>query len=714
MTLFKRSAIAMAILQFGGMCAAMAAEAESTSTTTAALPGVTVTGNWLDNPNEQKILDHAGARTIVERKQFRESGSSNVREVLRQIPGVQVQESNGTGGSEVSLNIAVRGLSARFSPRSTMLVDGVPLAFAPYGQPQLSLSPIALNNLDAIDVVRGAGSVRYGPQNVGGIINFVTRAVPRDFTIDGGLGAEFGSHGGKVKTTPSLFIGGTNDQGLGGALLYSGVHGQDFRSSNSQVDIDDLTLKGTYRISSTDDIAATLHHYQGLGSMPGGLTTAQYAADPFQSDRKFDEFFGRRTDASLKYTHKEGKNNFELLTYYLDTMRNSNVEQNGTGANVGKRTLTGAPRVYNVFAVEPRYSRLFAGDTVVQEVSVGYRFLKENSAEVATTTAFYNRGTDPFTLAPRISSTSRGGTIANAFYIDDRIDIGAWTITPGVRYEFIRSHNDFTDFDAGGVTTTPSITSRQALPTLSVLYRLNDNWSLFANAGRSFGPQQYSQLAQSTDNLHPEVATTYEMGTHFKGEALSGELTLFNIDFDKELQLTRPNGVDGIWTDLGATRHRGIESALRYDFSRWNPALKGLSISGTYTYTQAIQQAGAFAGRDLPFYSRQVASLGLRYERNRWTYNVDTFVQSQQHAPGTTATYVTQENAAGTLGDIPGWATVNVRAGYDFGKLFNNLKLAVGVKNLLDHRYFTRSSDNAGGKFVGQPQTLYMQASVSY
>src|SRR5256885_12769476 len=37
------------------------------------------------------------------------------------------------------------------------------------------------------------------------------------------------------------------------------------------------------------------------------------------------------------------------------------------------------------------------------------------------------------------------------------------------------------------------------------------------------------------------------------------------------------SGVDGIWTDLGATRHRGIESSLRYDLGQWNAALKGLT-----------------------------------------------------------------------------------------------------------------------------------------
>lgn len=113
------------------------------------LNAVTVVGNWLEAPNEEKVLEHPGARTIVDREAIKETGANNVRDVLRRIPGVQVQDSNGTGGSDISLNVGVRGLTSRLSPRSTILMDGVPLAVAPYGQPQLSMAPLSLGNLEA-------------------------------------------------------------------------------------------------------------------------------------------------------------------------------------------------------------------------------------------------------------------------------------------------------------------------------------------------------------------------------------------------------------------------------------------------------------------------------------------------------------------------------------------------------------------------------------
>ena len=680
------------------------------------LSTVTVTGNWLDLSNGERLLQHAGARSIIDKQRIDEIGGNTVRDLLRQVPGVQVQDSNGTGGSDISLNVGVRGLTARLSPRSLIMMDGIPMSYAPYGQPQLSLAPVALGNVESADVVRGAGSVRYGPQNVGGIINFVTRHIPQQFAAEFSDNTEVASHGGNTKTAPSLFIGGTNAAGFGGALLYSGVHGRGARSGNDRTDIDDVILKGAYQIAEHDRIEASLHHFEGKGRMPGGLTTAQFAADPFQSDRAYDSFTGRRDDGSLKYSHNDGSNNFEVLGYYVDSFRGSFIEQGGTGANAGLRRLTTAPRTYHYMGVEPRYSRLFRSGALVQEISVGYRYLREASSEVAGRTGYYDADANPFALDMLPYQTSQGGTTAHAFYIDDRFDFGNWTITPGVRYEHIDTFNRVTNLALDGSvidSNRPGIVSREVLPTLSVLYRMSNHWSLFANAGQSFGPQQYSHLASTTEGLHPETANTYELGTRFDSDAMSGEFTLFNIDFDKELLLERSIVGEGMWTDLGATRHRGVESSLRYNLGELNHALDGLSVYANYTYTQAISMAGTFAGRDLPLYSRQIGALGSRYLIDRWTFNADLYMQSKQHSPGSGDTYITDEDVTGRYGDAPGFATFGVRGGYDFGPQYHNLKLALGVKNLFDRRYFTRSTDNNGGKFVGQPRTIYLQASVA-
>ncbi|CAM9272471.1 TonB-dependent receptor family protein [Acinetobacter bereziniae] len=721
---FKPSPLSLAIaVSFSFISVASYAE-DIQEDTPKALKTITVQaeGNWLEEANAEKVHKHAGARSIVDRKKMDESAVTSIRDALKQVPGVQVQDSNGTGGSDVSLNLGVRGLTSRLSPRSTVLMDGVPLSFAPYGQPQLSMAPVSMGNIESIDVVRGAGTVRFGPQNVGGIINFNTRAIPEKLSGSVGLTTEFATGTDQLKYSPNLFIGGTMENGLGLALLYSGTKGNGYREANNDIDIDDVMLKSSYQFNDQDALAVNLHHYEGRGEMPEGLTTADYAKNPYQSNQYRNYFAGRRSDVSVKYSHKDELNNFEVLGYYVDSFRTSDLESAIEGT--ANSRISNSPRDYKYFGIEPRYSRAYSLGNMNNEVTVGYRYLQEDSSEFSGRTTPYNTATG--IPGERLANTiSEGGTKAHALYIDNRFGLGAFTITPGVRFESIKTHNDYSAYQSGKFINTvhPKIKSDEFLPSLALQYNFNDQWNIFANAAVSFGPQQYNQLAKvdagqavtTLDGLHPEKSNNYEIGTKYLGNGLNAELTVFYLDFDKELILERPDNIGtGIWTNLGATSHKGIELGLNYDFGHLYDMLEGLKVYSNYTYTKAVSEAGKFEGKDLPYYSRHVGNLGLGYTFEKWSVNADMFAQSKQHAPGSGNTYQTVESADGRIGDIPGYSTFAVRTGYNFGEDFYGLKIAAGIKNVFDKEYFTRSSDSTGGKYVGQPRTFYLQTSVNF
>lgn len=687
---------------------------------------IKVVGDWLGDADAAVVQNHPGARTVIRREAMVEQGAMNVGDVLKRVPGVQVQDANGTGGSDISLNVGVRGLTSRLSPRSTVLIDGVPAAFAPYGQPQLSMAPISSGNLDSIDVVRGAGSVRYGPQNVGGVINFVTRAIPEKATGEIGTTLETSQYGG-WKHIDTAFLGGTADNGIGMALLYSGVNGNGYRESNNDNDIDDVILKTHWAPTDFDDFSLNFHYYDAEADMPGGLTQKQYDEDPFQSVRDYDKFSGRRKDVSFKWIREiDERTQAEVLTYYSDSYRGSTI------AARDQKTLSSYPRTYYTFGIEPRVSHVFDAGPTTQEVSVGYRYLKEGMHEQASRVALVNnQPVQTPSSDGHVYQDRTGGTEANAFYVDNKIDVGNWTLTPGIRFEDISTEwHDRPVLDTSGKPVQEkrrSTDSHEPLPALSVMYHMSDAWKLFANYETSFGALQYFQLGQggsgdqTASGLNPEKAKTYEIGTRYNDDAWGGEVTLFYIDFDDELQYIS-NDVG--WTNMGATTHRGVEASVHYNMAALDPRLDGLTANAGFTYTRAVYEGDipGFKGQDLPFYSRQVATAGLRYDINRWTYNLDAFAQSKQHSPGTginadgsfNGDYITEGTADGQYGDIPGYVLWNARAGYDFGAQLSNLKLGAGVKNIFDKQYFTRSSDNNSGIYVGAPRTFFVQASVGF
>ncbi|QGL76571.1 TonB-dependent receptor plug domain-containing protein [Stenotrophomonas maltophilia] len=337
------------------------------------LDSIQVSGSWLGTGLHDSVKRFAGARTVVDRQRIEASGAASIGDAMRRIPGVQVTDNSGTAGSSVSLNIGVRGLTGRYSPRSTVLLDGVPLAVAPYGQPQLSFAPTSLSNIESIDVVRGGGAVRYGPQNVGGIINFSTRAIPTGAGLHGEAGVRYTAydHGGGDSTQYNAFLGGTGDNGLGAALLYSGQDGRGWRQGSDDR-FNDLALKFAYAIDEQQELRAKLSYYDVRSLTPGGLTRAQYEADPFQNTRPTDFWKGHRTGIDLGYTNTLSANSeFEVLAYYNESSRASSL------INAANTQLTVQPRDYRVLGIEPRYTQRLHWGASVHDITAGYRFLRE-------------------------------------------------------------------------------------------------------------------------------------------------------------------------------------------------------------------------------------------------------------------------------------------------------------------------------------------------
>ena len=658
----------------------------------------TVVGDWLGEAAQTDVFEHPGARDVIRREDFERQGATSARDVLNRIPGVNAPENNGTGSHDMAMNFGIRGLNPRLATRSTVLMDGIPVPFAPYGQPQLSFAPVSMGNMDAVDVVRGGGAVRYGPQNVGGIVNFVTRAIPDAPTVKAGFQTETSpssSHDG-FKTTGNLLAGGTADNGLGGALLYSGTRGGDWRE-HSDTRIDDLILKGNYQIDDANSVHAMAQYYEGEADMPGGLSTAAYKADPYQSTRPNDKFWGRRTLVNVGYRYQQARREFTVNSFFTKTLRSGYLDQ-GT-------FLSLSPREYWVRGIETRFSQGFDLGNTTHEVGVGYRYINEAGHELRYRTPIAANQLP--TTNSRNDRDTRGETEAHAFFIDDKIDIGKWTFTPGIRYEMIEQQqtNLLTHVKYKGDYNTP-------LPALNVLYHVNDSWNLYANTEGSFGSVQYSQMPNrvSGGEVKPEKARTWELGTRYDNGNLRAEIGAFLINFNNQYD---SNQTTDTVIARGKTRHQGIEASVNYALEGVSPILSGFDVYATYAYVDAtIREEGPNKGNRVPFSSKNKGTLGIGYTQGPWKANLDSSYQTDQFADNANTR---AESADGSTGKIPGYMVFSSRVGYDFGPQLADLNVAVGVKNILNHEYFTRSfDDNNKGKYVGEPRTVYLQTSVAF
>lgn len=691
-----RCAAAVALAWLGAPLAlhAQDAAAPAGDIASAALETIQITGSWLGTGLQNSVKNFAGARTLVDKEKIDASGAANIGEVMRRIPGVQASENSGTAGSAISLNIGVRGLTGRYSPRSTIMLDGVPLAVAPYGQPQLSFAPVSLSNIESIDVVRGGGAVRYGPQNVGGIINFTSRAVPSKPGLTGDVTVRHNSYseGGQDNTQYSTFLGSQLDNGLGLALLYSGMTGSGWRQGSDEK-VNDLAFKFRHELTGSSELYGKVSYYDVTSRTPGGLTVAQYNANPFQNTRPSDYWSGERKGLDLGYLNTiSDTQEFEVRAYYNDSTRKSTL------INATSTQLAHQPRDYEVLGLEPRYTQRVQLGSTTHDVTAGYRFLRERGNDRA-----YNQ-----TIATGANSaTTRfdNATDAHAVYVDDRIAFGPWRVTPGVRFEHIESNRE-----DRATTQRFDTTNNKALPSLNIAYLVNPALTLFGNYGTSFGPVQNLQLNSqtATNPLKPELAKTAEVGARWQNPQIRAELTAFKIRFDNQI-LQVPGVTPVTFQNIGATDHDGIEAAIDYTFDKAG-ALAGLNVYANYSYTKAIQKSGTTAGLDVPFYSRNTDTLGARYQWGAWAFNLSSTHQSGQYAD---AANTFAEPADARLGRIPGFRLWNIQADWKVPGTKGS-SIAVGVNNLGDKRYYTRNVDGNPGRMVGAPRMVYVQGRLAF
>lgn len=161
---------------------------------------VEVTGSRL----AEDIREVPAPAYVITKEEIEMSGARSTQEVLDRVPGV-----NGLRNSSASAldkSVVVRGLTTEV----LLLVDGIPFRTSSYGTGVSMGSPfdlrtIPLENIERIEVVKGASSAVYGSNAAGGVINIITKKGMED--SGGTLLIEGGNHGwfrGAVRGTAVL------------------------------------------------------------------------------------------------------------------------------------------------------------------------------------------------------------------------------------------------------------------------------------------------------------------------------------------------------------------------------------------------------------------------------------------------------------------------------------------------------------------------------
>ena len=659
-----------------GIChAAMAADQPAGNSVE--LAPMTIQGDVLGAASDQEVRTYAGSRSVIDSSELKKASTRGLDDALQRVPGIKIFDETGTGALP---QISVRGLYESRSGRIQALSDGIPLALAPYGQTGLSLFPMTMATVDRVDIVRGGAAVQYGPNNVGGVINFISKPIPREWETTLQEKTTFNA-GGRQLWDTYLGTGGYLTDNFGLQLDINTLSGE-YGREHSDTDVQNYRLRGQWNIDDDRDLSFGVQHYKADMDLAGALSVKDYKDDPRQSTRPLDRFEGDTDRVWGTYTQRLGAMGpfdsveFSWTNFAHNSYRNFVVGLPFTpdGTAVTKQD---GPRDFKVWGTEPRISATVDGDNVGQTWLLGARYVSEDIDYKVNRQSLATGVTAPF-RDWKFDDNARAFYISNAIsLLDHRL-----TITPGVRYENARMNysDGITGFERENK-------SEEWLPGLTVGYQANDAWYVYANAQKSLRPPQVTQIVKE-GAVGAELAWNYETGVRYTPwDGMRVDFKLYRIDFDDQIAY---NATTDRFDNLGSTRHQGFETDIF-----WTPqAMRDLDLHAGYAYLDAKQRNGTFKDNEVPYSSRNQFMVDARYRfAEHWTYNLDGLYISKAY---TDAANTRDENASASVGELPAYWVWNTAVEREFPLADKSvLTASAGISNLFNREYYFRGIDTA-------------------
>ncbi len=657
-----------------------------------------------------------GSIEVIEQDLLARSHPFNFSEALRKATGVNVRDEEGFG---LRPNIGLRGLNPTRSTKVLLLEDGLFVTFAPYGDNATYYHP-PIERFSSIEVMKGSSQIAYGPVTVGGVINYLTPAPPLDPS-----GYAMVTAGNRDFLDAKVAYGGT--WGSTGFLIDATRKQGDGAGENVHSEVNDVTLKLVQNLGPRHTLTLKGNYYGEDSNVTySGLRQSEYDEDPRQNPFANDFFYGDRYGASA--THSFLVRPDTLLTTQLYGMAfsrdwwrqssNSGQRPNDAGdpncggmANLNETCGNeGRLRDYSHFGVESRLRFRHGLFGASSEAEVGGRLHFEDQDRIQ------QNGELP---------TSRGGievednerkNDAYSLFVQNRVLLGSWTITPGVRVEGVNYER--TNHLANGGTGVSGTTDLvQWIPGIGASYKIGAASNAFAGIHRGFAPPRTEDIINNTTGgvveLDPELSWNYELGIRSEpSRGLRVDATWFRMDYENQVvPASVAGGLGATLTNGGETLHEGFELGAQLDFDEAFAAPLDLFARVAYTFLPTAEFQGerfstipgstsvSVEGNRLPYAPKNLLTTSFGYTHSS---GLDLFLEAvlvgEQFADDLNTV---DPSPDGQRGLIPGHTTWNATASYEWDEARSTF--FVTVKNLTDRLYI---ADRVRGIVPGTPRLV--------
>lgn len=632
------SAVAGTLLLLFVLPAAAAADEKKATTLDDVVVSVTQTRTSLDKIGGNSV-------TVITSQEIEEKKYHTLEEIIKTVPGITIT-SNGGAGTKSS--VFMRGADSK---NTLVLIDGIMVNDPSGANRDANLADISLDNVERIEVVRGAMSVMYGSNATAGVINVITGKGTTDTEIY--ALAEAGSYGTwKLGGGASGAVDRMNFSISASALSKDGFSVADadnplipHAGNTDEADgYDNLTLSGSAGFDLTDHfrINASLRYVDAdvaLDDYSGGFTGDNIssawvqdtsgnwinvmAANPDGPTRKHSE--SELTWGQVGLTNDFADGLFEsILAYKFSRSDRRSFDNNN----------------------DPWYD--YKGGTD--------EFSWQGNVYLNRSTLSFGAGYFIETMESLSSGVAETDATTASGWIQDQIFFtDSFTLIAGMRLD---NHDSF-----GSKATFRVAPSYDIQRTGTVLK---------ASFGTGFRSPSLYELYSSYGNpdLEPEESIGWDIGfeQNFLNNTVTAGATLFRMDYRDRI------GYDFLMSRYnqlpGTTRTHGVEMSLN-----WLPR-EDLSLGLTYTYTHTEDPDGNQLVRRP--YNQVGMSASWRVVENASVTMDARWVDDRKASPYAMDMY---GNSVDTL---DAYWVMNLAASYDITR---HVQLYARIDNLFDEYY---------------------------
>lgn len=653
--------------------------------------------------------------------------TNNSRQVFSKIPGINIFENDGTGGS---IGIGGRGLNPNRVSNFNMRQNGYDISADALGYPESYYTP-PTEAIGRIEILRGAAGLQFGTQ-FGGMINYRFTEAPLNRRMTGNFRQTAGSYG--FFNSFNQVSGTVNRYSYNAFYQYKHYDGW---RPNSAMNSHNAFAAVKFRVTERLQLGGEYTRLDYQSQQPGGLTDRQFADDPTVATRERNWFRVNWNLLSLSADYKlTASTRISALAFGLAAGRDAL----GFLGRADRVDDTSAYRnllsdQYNNHGAEVRLLqryRLFQSNShflVGARYYKGHTARKQGDADKSFSPRFeFLNPLDPENSSYNFPSRNVAVFAENIFQVGRKL-----SITPGLRYENIYTSSEgyyrvINRNLAGDTLLDQRIFDNRSnhrvfvLGGVGVQYKATSVLEIYGNISQNYRSINFNDMRvvnpnfQVDPHLADESGYTADAGVRGSVKDLvyfdAGVFYLaYNNRIGTALKVDENTyQVYRFRTNIGASRNLGVESMAEMDWMRLvnRSSKRRFSTFVNYSLIHAIYTSTqtAYNGKRVEYVPAHIFRTGFTFGTGNFGLTCQYSYTGEQFSDASNAVI----SPSGIYGLVPSYGVIDVSASYEWKRV----ALFAGAGNLANRSYFTRRAEGYPGPGIipADPRNVYLTVQV--